>query len=92
MEYAIQLLIPLFAGLYLGKKLDQLFGASPWGIIVCAILGLAAGVFLMYRKLQYKAQKEAKAAEKQPKLPKRVPPKRTDEDDDEDRDDHPYGL
>ncbi len=39
----------VFAGGILGWIVDRLFGTSPWGLIVCVILGFCAGMLNLMR-------------------------------------------
>jgi ATP synthase protein I len=39
----------VFAGGILGWIVDRLFGTSPWGLIVCLILGFCAGMLNLMR-------------------------------------------
>jgi hypothetical protein len=50
MEYAIQLLIPVIGGLMLGMWLTNTYHASPIWTVVLAILGMVAGIAIMYRR------------------------------------------
>lgn len=50
MEYAIQLLIPVIGGLMLGMWLTNTYHASPIWTVVLAILGMVAGIAVMYRR------------------------------------------
>jgi hypothetical protein len=50
MEYAIQLLIPVIGGLMLGMWLTNTYHASPIWTVVLAILGMVAGIGIMYRR------------------------------------------
>jgi len=50
MEYAIQLLIPVVGGLMLGMWLTNTYHASPIWTVVLAILGMVAGIGIMYRR------------------------------------------
>ena len=50
MEYAIQLLIPVVGGLMLGMWLTNTYHVSPIWAVVLAILGMIAGIAMMYRR------------------------------------------
>jgi ATP synthase protein I len=39
----------VFAGAILGWLIDRLFGTSPWGLIICLILGFCAGMLNLLR-------------------------------------------
>ena len=51
MEYAIQLLLPVVGGLMLGMWLTKTYGVPQIWTVVLAILGMAAGLFIMYRRV-----------------------------------------
>jgi hypothetical protein len=51
MEYAIQLLLPVVGGLMLGMWLTKTYGIPQIWTVVLAILGMAAGLFIMYRRV-----------------------------------------
>lgn len=53
MEYAGQLLIPIMLGLFLGQWLQNTFNMSPLITVLLAVLGMAAGMGLMYKRLMY---------------------------------------
>jgi hypothetical protein len=50
MEYAIQLLLPILGGLLLGSWLHRTFGLSDIWTMLLAVLGLAAGIAILYKK------------------------------------------
>lgn len=50
MEYAIQLLLPIIGGLWLGNWLSETFGLSPIWTVVLGVLGLAGGIGMMYKR------------------------------------------
>ncbi len=50
MEYAIQLLLPILGGLMLGDWLHRKFGISALWTIVLAILGMVAGLGILYKR------------------------------------------
>lgn len=64
MEYAIQLLLPILGGLLLGNWLTNTYGLSPIWTLVLAILGMLAGLGILYKR-SIMAQKNA------PPLPKK---------------------
>jgi len=53
MEYAVQLLLPIIMGLALGRWLENTFQLSPLWTVGLAILGMVAGLGLMYKRLTY---------------------------------------
>tara|TARA_B100000287_G_scaffold397351_1_gene413845 strand:+ start:601 stop:888 length:288 start_codon:yes stop_codon:yes gene_type:complete len=67
MDYAIQVLIPIALGLYIGIWMHQNWGASPIWTVVLAILGLFAGIGILYKKsLVYAERHKRKMAQEQP--------------------------
>lgn len=50
MEYALQLLLPILGGLLLGQWLHDRFGASSIWTVILAILGMVAGLGLIYKR------------------------------------------
>jgi len=50
MEYAIQLLIPMLAGLCLGTWLTQKYHASPLWTLALGLLGFALGIGVLAKK------------------------------------------
>ena len=53
MEYATTLLLPILGGLFLGLWLQNNFGVSPIWTVVLGILGMLAGLGIMYKRLTY---------------------------------------
>jgi F0F1-type ATP synthase assembly protein I len=53
MDYAIQLMIPLFAGLFLGLWLTKNYGISPLWTVLFAIIGFFLGVGVMMKRLVF---------------------------------------
>jgi len=45
-----QMLVGVVAGWFCGEWLDKRFGWSPWGVVVCTLLGVAAGMYLLIRE------------------------------------------
>jgi F0F1-type ATP synthase assembly protein I len=45
----LQMLVGVGLGLLIGQWVDRRYGWSPWGMIVCAMLGLAAGMYLLIK-------------------------------------------
>ena len=50
MEYAIQLLLPILGGLWLGNWLSRTYGLPPIWTLILAILGMAAGLGILYKR------------------------------------------
>lgn len=50
MDYAIQLLLPVIGGLLLGQWLSRTYGVSPLWSVVLAILGMFAGIAILYKR------------------------------------------
>jgi F0F1-type ATP synthase assembly protein I len=61
MEYAIQLLLPVVGGLMLGMWLTKTYGIPQIWTVVLAILGMAAGLFMMYRRVSTPGNAETQA-------------------------------
>lgn len=67
-KIAIELVVGILVGGFIGKVLDDQFGSAPWGLIVFLLLGFAAGltnVVRTARRMQAEAeplQRSAKAA------------------------------
>ncbi len=103
MDYALILLLPILGGLLLGNWLSQRFGLSPIWSLALAILGMFAGIGIMYKRYAYPelygGQKPPGLFKKRPKQPPPGPPANEPErkiyydlsdirlDDDEDGDD-----
>jgi F0F1-type ATP synthase assembly protein I len=60
LEFALSILLPLF----LGRWLDQKLGTGSWLTLICAGLGLAAGVRAVLRALR-EANREAERLERE---------------------------
>lgn len=43
--------VPLLVGLFAGQWLDRRFGTAPWLLLGGALLGGAAGMLNMYRRI-----------------------------------------
>jgi F0F1-type ATP synthase assembly protein I len=69
-DYAIQLLLPILGGLFLGMWLTGTFGVSPLWTIVLAILGMFAGIGIMYKRLTYPELYDNDQGESSPDQPK----------------------
>ncbi|WP_373531103.1 AtpZ/AtpI family protein [Vampirovibrio sp.] len=52
MEYAIQLLLPIIGGLWLGGWLSKTYGLSPIWTVMLGVLGLVGGIGIMYKRSQ----------------------------------------
>ena len=48
MQIGTQLFVCVMLGVLLGKWLDDRFGTSPWLLLVCSFLGMAAAFKSMY--------------------------------------------
>jgi F0F1-type ATP synthase assembly protein I len=46
-----ELTVPLLVGLFGGQWLDRRFGTAPWLLLVGALLGGAAGMLNLYRRI-----------------------------------------
>ena len=46
-----ELVVPLLVGLFGGQWLDRRFGTAPWLLLVGALLGAAAGMLNLYRRI-----------------------------------------
>ena len=75
MKIAIELVVGLGVGGFIGKVLDDQLGTKPWLLILFIILGFAAGMLNVVRTAQ-RMQKEAEP------LQRAAPSIRDDEDDD----------
>lgn len=71
MDYALILLLPILGGLLLGNWLSQRFGLSPIWSLVLAILGMFAGIGIMYKRYAYP---ELYGESRRPGLHKKRPP------------------
>jgi len=45
----LQMLVGVGLGFLLGNWLDKKYGWSPWGVMACTMLGLAAGMYLLIK-------------------------------------------
>jgi hypothetical protein len=59
MEYAIQLLLPIIGGLWLGNWLNRTYGLPSIWTLILAILGMMAGLGILYKR--YALQRTDKA-------------------------------
>jgi len=66
MEYAIQLLIPILLGLFLGYWLETRFGASPLWMVFLAIVGMVAGLMILYKRQNYPVSSEKPSTQQSP--------------------------
>ena len=45
----LQMLVGVGLGFVVGTWLDKRYGWSPWGVMVCTMLGLASGMYLLIK-------------------------------------------
>lgn len=45
----LQMLVGVVLGYFGGDWLDKRYGWAPWGVLVCVMLGLAAGMYLLIK-------------------------------------------
>ena len=45
----LQMLVGVGLGVVVGRWLDRKYGWEPWGMFVCTMLGLAAGMYLLIK-------------------------------------------
>jgi F0F1-type ATP synthase assembly protein I len=69
MDYAFQLLFPILAGLFIGLWLHENFDASPLWAVGLAILGMVAGLAIMYKKLMLEAAQRKQEMDEEKKKP-----------------------
>jgi F0F1-type ATP synthase assembly protein I len=50
MGLGLQVAIGVGLGLWVGSWLDRRFGWTPWGMLVCAMLGMAGGMYLLIKE------------------------------------------
>ncbi len=50
MGLGLQMAIGVGLGLWVGSRLDRRYGWSPWGTLVCTMLGMAGGMYLMIKE------------------------------------------
>ena len=46
----LQMLVGVALGYFVGDWLDKKYGWTPWGVLVCAALGLASGMYLLIKE------------------------------------------
>ena len=46
----LEVAIGVILGLVVGRWLDRRYGWEPWGTLVCVMLGLAAGMYLLIKE------------------------------------------
>jgi F0F1-type ATP synthase assembly protein I len=46
----LEIAIGVILGLVVGRYLDRHFGWEPWGTLVCVMLGLAGGMYLLIKE------------------------------------------
>ena len=45
----LQMFVGVALGFIVGTWLDKRYGWSPWGVMVCTMLGLASGMYLLIK-------------------------------------------
>ncbi len=45
----LQILVGVGLGVLVGTWLDKRYGWQPWGVMVCSMLGLAGGMYLLIK-------------------------------------------
>ena len=45
-----EMAVGILAGVFVGLWIDRKFGWSPWGMVVCTLLGTAGGMYLLIRQ------------------------------------------
>lgn len=68
----MQLLVPILGGLLLGYWLHRQFGVSPVWTVVLAVLGMFAGLGIMYKRLMF-SDLYKQAGEQPPETPAATP-------------------
>ncbi len=63
-----QVLVGTLLGFFVGRWVDKKFGSEPWGMLICTLVGVAAGMYSMIR--------EGMRINRDPPGPKRPPPGR----------------
>ena len=48
----LELAVMTVIGLYVGKQIDERFNTSPLFLIICLLLGLAAGIFSVVKTIE----------------------------------------
>lgn len=56
----IEFLSGVLVGLFLGYAIDQIWGTQPWGLVVMALLGSAAGLLNIFRLMGLWGARRAK--------------------------------
>ncbi len=51
--FGVELAVAVVFGLWLGVRVDQYLGSSPWGLVGGLLIGMSAGVGMGYRLLKY---------------------------------------
>jgi F0F1-type ATP synthase assembly protein I len=67
MDYALQLLIPILLGLYIGHWLDEKTQGKPWFTLVGLILGMVLGIATMYKRVVLTQQQQKRDKDKEDK-------------------------
>lgn len=58
MEYAIEILLPIIGGLFLGNWLTERFGLSPIWTVILPILGMVLGILMLYKRFTLSSRKK----------------------------------
>lgn len=58
MEYALQLLISLLLGFYVGQWLDAKTGKQPWFTLAGLLLGMILGIGMIYKRAVYQQRSD----------------------------------
>jgi ATP synthase protein I len=45
----LQMLVGVGLGFVVGNWIDKKYGTDPWGVMVCTMLGLASGMYLLIK-------------------------------------------
>lgn len=45
-----QMLVAVLAGWFGGEWIDGKYNCAPWGVVVCTLIGVAAGMYAMIRE------------------------------------------
>lgn len=74
MEYALQLLICLLLGFYIGQWLDAKTGAQPWFSLTGLLLGMVLGIGIMYKRALYRQKADAQGRKKEKEIEEKKEP------------------
>ena len=47
--YGLQMLVGVLLGVFVGRWVDGKFHSDPWGLLICVMLGLASGMYLLIK-------------------------------------------